>query len=178
MQSPNFIIINASSNTVTFSELIDELKSNVNYNRDLLHSVSKKNPNLLYNKLTELASFTGSRHFLVLQLHFPDPKKIKDIDSYGNENISVVIDKFRRKFTVPRENIRRKAIDLLGENIQIQDAYMYEGKEGLRIIRQNGRIEILPGSIHLWCKVDQNVKNYVDWLMQNIYSLNTGGNST
>jgi hypothetical protein len=55
---------------------------------------------------------------------------------------------------------------------------MYEGKEGLRIIRQNGRIEILPGSIHLWCKIDQNVKNYLDWLMQNIYDPNTGGIST
>ena len=177
MQGPNFIIINASS-MITFSELIDELKSNVDYNRDLLYGISEKNPNLLYKKLIELASFTGSRHHLELQLHFPDPKKIKDIDSYVTENISVIIDKFRRKFTVPRENIRQKAIDLLGENIQIQDAYMYEGKEGLRIIRKNGRMEILPGSIHLWCKVDQKVKNYVDWLMQNIYSPDNGGIST
>jgi len=159
---------------ITFSELIDELKSNVDYNRDLLYGISEKNPNLLYKKLIELASFTGSRHHVTLQLHFPDPKKIKDIDSYGTENISVVIEKFRKKFTIHKENIVRKAIDFLGDNVQIQDVYMYEGKEGLRIIRQNGRIEILPGSIHLWCKLDQNVKNYVDWLMQNIYNPNCG----
>ncbi|MFZ0895152.1 MAG: hypothetical protein WAZ77_11685 [Candidatus Nitrosopolaris sp.] len=174
---PNFVIVSASGNMITFSELIDELKSNINYNRDVLYAISK-NPNLLYKKITELASFTGSRHQVALQLHFPDPNKIKDIDSYGAENISVVIDKFRRKFAVPRENIRRKAIESLGNEIQTQDAYMYEGKEGLRIIKEKGRIEILPGSIHLWCKVDQNVKNYVDWLMQNVYSPNTGGIST
>jgi len=157
--------------------LIDELLSNINYNRDVLYAISK-NPNHLYKKITELASFTGSRHQIVLQLHFPDPNKIKDIDSYGSENVSVVIDKFRRKFAIPRENIRRKAIECLWNSVQTQDAYMYEGKEGLRIIKENGRIEILPGSIHLWCKVDQSVKNYVDWLMQNIYSHDTGGNST
>src|SRR5438128_1852300 len=133
MQGPNFIIINASS-MITFSELIDELKSNVNYNRDLLYGISEKNPNLLYKKLIELASFTGSRHNVTLQLHFPDPKKIKDIDSYGTENISVVIEKFRKKFVVPKESIVRKAIDFLGDNVQIHDAYVNEGKEVLRII--------------------------------------------
>jgi hypothetical protein len=163
---------------IMFSELIDELISNIKYNRDILYAFSKNNPNLLYKKLIELGSFTGSRHHVTLQLHFPDPKKIKDIDSYGTENISVVIEKFRKKFTIPKENIVRKAIEFLGDNVQIQDAYMYEGKEGLRIIRQNGRIEILPGSIHLWCKIDQNLKNYLDWLMQNMYNPNTGGIST
>ena len=156
---------------IAFSELIDELRSNVDYNRDVLYVLSKS-PNLLYKKLTELASFTGGRHNVTLQLHFPDPRKIKDIDSFGTENISVVIDKFRKKFSVPKESITRKTIDLLGTNIQIQDAYMYEGKEGLRVITENGRIEILPGSVHLWCKIDKKTKKYVDWLMQIVYSSN------
>ena len=160
--------MDTSDNMITFSELIDEFRSNVDYNRDVFVALSK-NPNLLYKKLTELASFTGSRHHVTLQLHFPDPRKITDIDSYGTENISVVVDKFRKKFSVPKENITRKAIDFLGTEIQIQDAYMYEGKEGLRVITENGRTEILPGSVHLWCKVDKKVKNYVDWLTQIVY---------
>jgi hypothetical protein len=153
---------------ITFSELIEELRSNVEYNRDVFIALSK-NPNLLFKKLTELVSFTGSRHKVTLQLHFPDSKKITDIDSYGTENISVVIDKFQKKFSVPKEGIKRKAIDFFGTNIQIQDAYMYEGKEGLRVIMENGRIEILPGSVHLWCKLDRTVKCYVDWLMEILY---------
>lgn len=162
---------------IAFSELIDELRSNVDNNRDVFYALSNK-PNLLYKKLTELASFTGSRHHVTLQLHFPDPRKIKDIDSYGTENVSVVIDKFRKKFSVPKETIKRKAIDFLGTNIQIKDAYNYEGKEGLRVITENGRIEILPGSVHLWCKVDKIMKEYVDWLMQIVYSPKTDGFST
>ena len=105
---------------IMFSELIDELISNIKYNRDILYAFSKNNPNLLYKKLIELASFTGSRHHVTLQLHFPDPKKIKEIDSYGTENISVVIEKFRKKFTIPKENIVRKAIDFLGDNVQFK----------------------------------------------------------
>jgi hypothetical protein len=62
------------------------------------------------------------------------------------------------------------AIKVLDNNVQAHDAYMYEGKEGVKIIVENGRIEVLPGSIHLWCKVDdEKLKNYVDWLMQNVY---------
>jgi hypothetical protein len=49
---------------------------------------------------------------------------------------------------------------------------MYEGKEGVKVILENGngRIEILPGSIHFWCKVeDEKIESYGDWLMQNVY---------
>jgi len=83
-----------------------------------------------------------------------------------------VIDKFRKVFPIPREDIKRKATELMGNNIQVQDAYMYEGKEGVKVVLENGngRIEVLPGSIHLWCKVeDEKIKSYGDWLMQNVY---------
>jgi hypothetical protein len=46
---------------------------------------------------------------------------------------------------------------------------MYKGKEGVKITFPRGRIEILPGSIHVWCQIDEKVKRYCDWLMQNVY---------
>jgi hypothetical protein len=49
---------------------------------------------------------------------------------------------------------------------------MYEGKEGLKILTPQGRIEILPGSIHLWCRIDENVKKFCDWLMQEVLLIN------
>ena len=135
---------------ILFSALIDELKSNIYNNRDTLKVILRKSPNSVYQQLNKLALFTGSRYNLTLQLHFPDSKKISDIDSYGTENIGIVVDKFRKKFPVPREDIKQKAVELIGNNIKTLDAYMYEGKEGVKILLQNGRIEILPGSIHLW----------------------------
>jgi hypothetical protein len=135
----------------------------------MLKVILRKSPNSVYQQLNKLALFTGSRYNLTLQLHFPDSKKISDIDSYGTENIGIVVDKFRKKFPVPREDIKQKAVELIGNNIKTLDAYMYEGKEGVKILLQNGRIEILPGSIHLWCQLDESIRNYGDWLMQNVY---------
>jgi hypothetical protein len=153
---------------VSLSKLIDELRDNIHNNKKLLQMILMKNPNMVYQKINEIALFTGSRYNVNLQLHFPDSKKISDIESYGQENIGIVIDKLRRKFPIPRENIKMKAIEFMG-NIKAQDAYMYEGKEGVKIIFEKGRIEVLPGSCHFWCKIDERVKCYGDWLMSNVY---------
>jgi hypothetical protein len=153
---------------VLLSKLIGELKDNINLNKNLIERILKKNPNMAYQKINEISLITGSRYNLKLQLHFPDSRKISDIESYGGENIGIVIDKFRRKFPLPRENIKLKAIELMGD-IETQDAYMYEGKEGVKIIFEKGRIEVLPGSCHFWCKIDERVKSYGDWLMSNVY---------
>ncbi len=45
---------------------------------------------------------------------------------------------------------------------------MYEGKEGVRISLKNGRIELLPGSVHIWCTIDKDIENYVNWLWTNV----------
>jgi hypothetical protein len=154
---------------VLLSKLIDELRDNINHNKDLLKMILKKNPNMLYQKINEISLITGSRYNVNLQLHFPDSKKISDIESYGEENIGIVIDKFRRKFPISRESIKLKAIELMGDDIEAKDAYMYEGKEGVKIIFEKGRIELLPGSCHFWCKIDERIKCYGDWLMSNVY---------
>jgi hypothetical protein len=155
---------------VLFSDLIEELRSNILANSKNLQRILNRSPNIAYQKVNELALSVGSRYNLSLQLHFPNSKKISDIDSYGTENIGIVVDKFRRTFPIPREEIKQMAIEVLGNSVQTHDAYMYEGKEGVKIILENGRIEVLPGSIHLWCKIDdEKLKNYVDWLMQNVY---------
>ena len=151
-----------------FSNLIDEFRTNINHNSGILDALLRKNSNIVYQKINELAKITGSRYNVNLQVHFPDSKKINDIDAYGTENIGIVVDKFRKTFPIPRETIKQRSVELLG-NAYAQDAYMYEGKEGVKVIFEAGRIEILPGSIHLWCKIDEKIKNYGNWLMQNVY---------
>lgn len=158
----------------TFTALMDDFKANVAENRDSLSAIAKKSPHMAYQKVNELALFVGSRHGVNLQLHFPVPAKVSDVDSYGTENIGIVVDKFRRTFPVPRETIKQKAIEMLGPEAKAQDAYMYEGKEGVKVVMPEGRLEILPGSIHVWCKADERVRKYADWLMENVYFNATG----
>ena len=154
----------------TFGLMLDDLRSNVEANKESLAAVLRKSPNLAYQKLNELAVFVGSRYGFDLQLHFPIAGKISDIDSYGTENIGIVADKFRKTFPVPREEVNGKAVEFLGAEAKPKDAYMYEGKEGVRVVMPSGRIEILPGSVHFWCKIDEGVKNYGNWLIDNLYS--------
>lgn len=149
---------------------MDDFRTNVAQNRDILLAMAKKNPHLAYQKVNELAIFVGSRHRVNLQLHFPVPAKVTDVDSYGTENVGIVVDKFRRTFPVARESLKQKAAEILGPDAKAFDAYMYEGKEGIKVVTPNGRLEVLPGSVHLWCRVDdERVRKYVDWLMENVY---------
>jgi len=160
--------IDNSGKYMSFSNLYSELLFNIKYHKEEIQELLKKKPNDAYNLLNQLSEFTGSRHQVVLNLHFPNSKKIYDVESYGTENLGMVVDKFRKTFPIPREIIKQKAIEFLGD-VTPQDAYMYEGKEGLKILTPQGRIELLPGSIHLWCKIDENLKEFCDWLMQEVF---------
>ncbi|HXG07693.1 MAG TPA: hypothetical protein VNI77_10265 [Nitrososphaera sp.] len=155
--------------SVAFSTIIDDFRLNVERNREVLRAALKRSPQLAYQKVNELALFVGSRYNVNLQLHFPEPAKISDIGSYGVENVGIVVDKWRKTFPVPREMVKQKAAELIGSNVKPQDAYMYEGKEGVRIVMPEGRIEVLPGSVHFWCTIDEKVRAYADWLAENVY---------
>ncbi len=152
---------------MSFTNLHSDLLFNIKYHDKEIRESLKKSPNIAYKLTNQLAEFTGSRHNVILNLHFPDRKKIYDVENYGTENLGLVVDKFRKRFPIPREIIKQKAIEFLG-NVTPQDAYMYEGKEGLKILMDKGRIEILPGSVHLWCTIDENLKKFCDWLMSEV----------
>ena len=152
---------------MVFTKILEDLKYNLDTNRIFLEKFQKKNPNILYSKLNEIAQFVGARYGVELRLHFPDPAKIIVFDSYGTENIGIVLDRFRKNFSYPRERIKSKAIETIS-NATASDAYMYEGKEGVRISFKTGRIELLPGSIHIWCTIDKDIENFVNWLFKNV----------
>jgi hypothetical protein len=149
---------------------MDDLQLNIERNHDVLAVALKRSPNIAYQKVNELAQFVGSHYSVNLQLHFPIPGKISDLDSYGTENISIVVDKFRRLFPVPRELVKQKAVELIGNDVKSKDAYTYEGKEGAKVmLMPKGSIEVLPGSIHFWCKIDGRIRSYGDWMIENVY---------
>jgi hypothetical protein len=154
-----------------FSSLIRDLSNNINNNMEFFKSTLITKPTLVYYKINELSNFVGSRYNLKLELHFPNPSKIHSINEYGTENISIVIDKFRKVFPIAREIIKQEAINSF-KNANVIDAYMYEGKEGIRIVfndENKSRIEVLPGSFHLWVKINEDVEKFCNWLLLNIY---------
>ena len=150
-----------------FSKILEDLKMNFNTNRNFFMKYSKSNPNMVYSKINEIAQFVGARYGIDLKLHFPDPSKISILESYGSENIGIVVDKFKKNFSISRELVKSKAIETI-DGASVSDAYMYEGKEGVRISFKKGRLEVLPGSIHIWSSVDKDVENYVNWILTNV----------
>ncbi len=151
-----------------FTQILSDLKSNFSMNRQAIISLLNKNIHLAFNTINEITSFVGKRYGLDLQLHFPDSKNIFEINNYGTENIGVIYDKFRKKFPIDRTLIKEKILEILG-NVTVIDAYMYEGKEGVRVILNDGRIEIMPGSIHLWCKINPEIISLMNWFIKDIF---------
>ncbi len=151
-----------------FSDLIRDLRFNFMANKAVLEELARKNSNLTFARIDEIAHFVGKRYNLDLQLHFPDSRKISDFDSYGRENIGIIVDKFRKNFIISREIVKSKATASI-PGARVLDAYMYEGKEGVRVILKNGRIEILPGSVHIWCLIDSYIENYINWLLDEVF---------
>lgn len=150
-------------------ELQKELKSNVAQIRFLL----MKSPAIAFTTMNEIATKIGKKYNMSLILNFPHIGKIEDYESYGTQDISMIIDMTRKIFPIKRETIKLKAKEIFGD-IKVDDAYMYEGKEGVKVFFESGRIDILPHSLHIWCKFDSKVTKFCDWLLINCYQLNPG----
>ena len=154
---------------VITEELQKELKSNMAQIRFLL----MKSPGIAFTTMNEIATKVGKKYSVSLLLNFPQSGKIEDYESYGTQDISIIIDMTRKIFPIKRETIKSKAKEIF-EDIKVEDAYMYEGKEGVKVFLESGRIDILPHSLHIWCKFDSKVTEFCDWLLNNCYQLNPG----
>ena len=130
----------------------------------------KKNPAIAYSRITEIGFDVGKKHNIKLVVNFPHEGKIEDFDSYGTQDLSIIVDQSKTNFPIERSIIKSKAKEIFGD-IKVEDAYMYEGKEGAKIFLENGRIDILPHSLHIWCKFTDNVSKYCEWLLENVYLL-------
>lgn len=153
-----------------FSEITDELKRQLKSNLPQIMILLKNNPAMAYTKITEIGFGVGRKYKIQLIVNFPQLGKIEDFDSYGTQDLSMIIDRQRKNFPIQRSIIKEKAKEIFG-GVQIDDAYMYEGKEGVKVYPPGGRIDILPHSIHIWCKFDEKVTEYCNWLMVNVYLL-------
>jgi len=45
------------------------------------------------------------------------------------------------------------------------------GYQGFRVRLSSGRIDCLPGGVHLWCEISPEVLNVLDWLFTKAYGM-------
>ncbi len=153
-----------------FTELTSDLQ--VQLKRDLaqIRFLLKKNQGMGYTRIVEIGKEVGKKYNIKLIVNFPKEGRIDEFEMYGKRDLSLIIDYDRKRFPIDRELIKQKAKDLLGD-IQTEDAYMYEGKEGVRVFTENWKIDILPHSLHIWTEFNENVTAFCDWLMENVYQM-------
>lgn len=156
-----------------FSTITEELQKDLKSNMAQIRFLLMKSPAVAFTTMNEIATRVGKKYKMSLLLNFPQIGKIEDYESYGTQDISMIIDMTRKVFPIKREMIKSKAKEVFGD-IKVEDAYMYEGKEGVKVFLESGRIDILPHSLHVWCKFNSKVTEFCDWLLNNCYQLDPG----
>lgn len=153
---------------VSFSDIVTDLQKALQHDMPQVRFLLLKNPAMAYTRIVEIGRDVGLKYGIQLIVNFPQEGKIEQFDMYGKQDLSLIIDKERRNFPIPRSVVKDKATEIFGD-VQVEDAYMYEGKEGARVWTTHGKIDILPHSLHIWTFFDDDVMMYCDWLLENVY---------
>ena len=153
-----------------FTELTSDLQVQLKRDMAQIRFLLKKNQGMAYARIVEIGKEVGKKYNIKLIVNFPKEGRIDEFDMYGRRDLSLIIDYDRKKFPIDRELIKQKAKEILID-VQTEDAYMYEDKEGVRIFTDNWKIDILPHSLHIWTEFNENVTAFCDWLMENVYQM-------
>ena len=153
-----------------FSELTSDLQAQLKRDLAQIRFLLKKNQGMAYARIVEIGKEVGKKYNIKLVVNFPKEGRIDEFDMYGRRDLSLIIDHERKRFPIDRELIKQKAKEMLGD-VQTEDAYMYEDKEGVRVFTDNWKIDILPHSLHIWTEFNENVTAFCDWLMENVYQM-------
>ena len=153
-----------------FSEIILDLQNALKKDLAQIKFLLKKSPAIGYSRIVEVGKEVGRKYKINLVVNFPKMGRIDEFEMYGKRDLSLIIDQEKRKFPIDRNIIKEKAKEIL-EDVEIEDAYMYEDKEGVRVFTKDWKIDILPHSVHIWTEFDDKVTKFCDWLLENVYEM-------
>jgi len=154
-----------------FKTITEDLQKTLKSNLPQIRFLLKKNPGIAYKEIGEIGKDVGKKYDIELLVNFPHEGKIENFEMYGKQDLSLIIDMERKRFPIDRSIIKEKALELLGD-VKVEDAYMYEDKEGARVIFNDNiqdKIDILPHSLHIWYEFTKPVTEFCEWLLENVY---------
>lgn len=153
-----------------FSDIVLDLQQQLKRDLAQIRFLLKKSPATGYSKIVEIGKEVGKKYNIKLIVNFPKEGRIEEYEMYGKRDLSLIIDFEKKRFQIDRNLIKEKAREIL-ENVQIEDAYMYDDKEGVRVFTKDWKIDILPHSVHIWTEFDEKVTKFCDWLLENAYEV-------
>lgn len=127
-----------------------------------------------FEAINRIASEVGGRWGVFLQLNFPPGSEKSGSAGLGHRNLTMLVYRDRKKFDpVSEEDVKKKFAVL---NPLAFDTTGF-GYEGFRARLPTGRIDCLPGGVHLWCEITPDVLQVLDWLFTNAYGLKRSNKS-
>ncbi len=154
-----------------FSQITADLQSQLKRDLAQIMLLLRRNPALGYARIVEIGKKVGRKYNMNLVVNFPKEGRINEYDMYGRRDLSMIIDYERKRFPIDRDVIKSRAREIFGDSVKIQDAYMYEDKEGVRVYTEGWKIDILPHSLHVWTVFDERVTALCDWLLDEVYAV-------
>lgn len=126
-----------------------------------------------FETINWVASEVGDRWGVLIQINFPPGMERPAASNIGRRNVSILVDKNRKRFEAVSEDDAKRAIEPLKPRSFDQARF---GREGFRANLPSGRIDCLPSGVHLWCEITPEVLGFLDWLFVNGYGLKPESN--
>jgi hypothetical protein len=121
-----------------------------------------------FETINWIASEVGERWGVLIQINFPPGQEKPETARIGHRNVSILVDKNRKRFETITEDDVIRALQPL--NPRAIDPARF-GHEGFRANLATGRVDCLPSGIHLWCDITPEVLDFLDWIFVNGYGL-------
>ncbi len=118
--------------------------------------------------INRIASEVGAKWGVFLQLNFPPGQSRLTTADLGHGNLTILVFRDRKKFANVPESEVRHAFDQLNPTAVDNPGFGYEG---FRVRLPKGRIDCLPGGVHLWCEITPDVLQVLDRLFTKAYGL-------
>lgn len=123
-----------------------------------------------FEAINRVAFEVGERHGVFLQVNFPPGRALNNAKEVGRRDLSLLVHRDRKRFQGTTEQELKKAFQPLSP-ISFDSAGF--GYEGFKVRLASGRIDCLPGGVHLWCEVTPDVLRFLDWLFEHAYQMKT-----
>lgn len=121
-----------------------------------------------YAIINRIASDVGAKWSVFIQLNFPPGQSKFSLSGLGHRNLTLLVYRDRKKFTNVSESEVKHAFDPLNPATIDNTGFGYEG---FRVKFSDGRIDCLPGGVHLWCEITPRVLEVLDRLFTNAYGM-------
>lgn len=106
---------------MSFRIISKELQNQLKSNLPQIMMILKQNPAMAYTKITEVGFEVGRKYGVKLVVNFPERGKINDFDSYGKQDLSIIVDQTKTNFPIERSIIKSKAKETFGD-VKVEDA--------------------------------------------------------